>query len=176
LHILLAALGILAAAVFLAYRTRRPDQKTREVPGTVMNGHAPAGRFGFRTGENQHPTEAVDDPRVTGAALLVMVAATDGGISKAEEDEILAQLQSVFGLPASEATDLYRFARWLAEQGSNPDDMIQRLITRTITLGGRDTLPDMIRMVRAVGIADTGTLTDDTYQVIERLKQMSAGA
>ena len=52
--------------------------------------------------------------------------------------------------------------------------MIRRLIKRTVALGGRDTLPDMIGMVTAVGKADTGTLTDDTQQIIERLKQLNA--
>jgi hypothetical protein len=87
---------------------------------------------------------------------------------------ILEQLQSVFAMPAGEVEELFQFAKWLANQSSNPDDMIRRLIKRTVNLGGRDTLPDLIRMVSAVGKADTGTLTDDTQQVIERLKQLNA--
>ncbi|WP_269582514.1 TerB family tellurite resistance protein [Roseibium sp. Sym1] len=173
MHILLAALGILAAVAFWLYRARAAVDNTRVVLDAAQDVKAAARRFGYRTRANQHPTEGVDDPRVTGAALLVVVAETDGGISKAEQDEILEQLSSVFGLSARDAEELYLFSKWLANQSSNPDDMMRRLIKHTITLGGRDTLPDMISMVRAVGMADTGTLTDDTQQVIEWLKQLS---
>ncbi|MEQ9294558.1 MAG: hypothetical protein RIG93_20035, partial [Roseibium album] len=85
---------------------------------------------------------------------------------------ILEQLQTVFQLSAAEADDLYLFSRWLANQSSNPDDMIRRLIKRTVHLGGRDTIPDLIQMVSLVGNADTGTLTDDTIHIVEKLKQL----
>lgn len=173
MHILFAALGILAAAAFWIYRARRVADNTRVVLDAAQDVKAAARRFGFRTRANQHPADGVDDPRVSGAALLVLVAETDGGVSKAEQDTILGQLQSVFSMPAGEAEELFLFAKWLAGRSTNPDDMIRRLIRRTVALGGRDTLPDMIRMVRAVGMADTGTVTDDTAQVIEKLKQLS---
>lgn len=174
MHILLAALGILAAGAFWIYRVRRVADNTRVVLDAAQDVKAAARRFGFRTRANQHPAEGVDDPRVSAAALLVLVAETDGGISRAEQDMILEQLQSVFAMPAGEVEELFQFAKWLANQSSNPDDMIRRLIKRTVNLGGRDTLPDLIRMVSAMGKADTGTLTDDTQQVIERLKQLNA--
>ncbi|MHA7773137.1 TerB family tellurite resistance protein [Roseibium sp. M-1] len=174
MHILLAALGILAAAAFWIYRIRRVADNTRVVLDAAQEVKAAARRFGFKTRANQHPVDGIDDPRVSGAALLVLVAETDGGISKAEQDAILGQLQSVFSMPLGEAEELFMFAKWLANRNSNPDDMIRRLIKRTVNLGGRDTLPDMIRMVRAVGMADTGTMTDDTAQVIEKLKQLNA--
>ncbi len=41
---------------------------------------------------------------------------------------ILEQLQSVFAMPAGEVEELFQFAKWLANQSSNPDDMIRRLI------------------------------------------------
>ncbi len=174
MHILLAALGILAAAAFWIYRVRQVADHTRTVLDAAQDVKAAARRFGFRTRANQHPTEGVDDPRVTGAALLILVAEIDGGVSRAEQDCILEQLQSVFELPAFDAEELYLFAKWLASQSTNPEDMIRRLIKRTVSLGGRDTLPDMMKMVTAVGKADTGTLTDDTLQVIQKLKQLSA--
>jgi len=174
LHILLAALGILAAAAFWIYRARRIADNTRVVLDTAQDVKAAARRFGFRTRANQHPVDGVDDPRVSGAALLVLVAETDGGISRAEQDAILEELQSIFGMSAADAEDLFLFAKWLASRSTNPDDMIRRLIKRTVNLGGRDVLPDMIHMVRAVGMADTGTMTDDTTHIIEKLKQLSA--
>jgi len=103
----------------------------------------------------------------------VLTAETDGGISRAEQAAIMDQLQSVFEMSEEEAEDLYVFSKWLASQSSNPDDMIRRLIKRTVHLGGRDTLPDLIQMVTHVGNADTGTLTDDTVNIVEKLKQLS---
>lgn len=173
MHILLAALGILAAAAFWTYRVRHTADNARVVLDTAQDVRAAARRFGYQLRGNQHPSEGVDDPRVTAAGVLVLVAETDGGISRAEHASILEQLQTVFQMSAADADELYLFAKWLANQSSNPDDMIRRLIKRTIHLGGRDTLPDMISMVRAVGEADTGTITDDTAQVIEKLKQLS---
>jgi len=173
-HLLLAALGIIAAAAFWIYRARQTVDNTKAVLDAAQDVKAAARRFGFRARANQHPSEGVEDPRVSCAALLVLVAETDGGISRAEQDSILEQLSAVFQLPGADAEELYLFAKWLANQSSNPDDMIRRLIKRTVNLGGRDTLPDMIRMVSAVGKADTGTVTDDTLQIIEKLKQLNA--
>jgi uncharacterized tellurite resistance protein B-like protein len=173
LHILLAALGILAAAAFWIYRIRQTADSTHVVLDAAQDVKAAARRFGFQTRANQHPSEGTDDPRVTAAALLVLVAETDGGISRAEQTAILKQLQIVFQMSGSDADELYTFAKWLASQSSSPDDMIRRVIKRTVDLGGRDTLPDLISMVRAVGEADTATITDDTAQVIEKLKQLS---
>lgn len=41
--------------------------------------------------------------------------------------------------------------------------------------GQANVFAGMIRMVRSVGAADTGTLTDVTLQIAEKLKQLSAG-
>ncbi len=172
MHILLAALGLLAATAFWIYRIRQAADSTRVVLDAAQDVKAAARRFGFKTRANQHPIDGVDDPRITAAALLVLVAETDGGISTNERDSILEQLQKVFDLPAVEADELFLFAKWLANQSSNPDDMLRRLIRRTVHLGGRNTIPDMIGMVKAVGEADTGTMTDDTSQVIAKLKQL----
>jgi len=172
LHILLAILAALAGAAFWIYRARQAADSTRVVLEAAQDVKSAARRFGFRTRANQHPTEGVDDPRVTAATLLVLTAETDGGISRAEQDAILEQLQTVFQMSAAEADDLYLFSRWLANQSSNPDDMIRRLIKRTVHLGGRDTIPDLIQMVSLVGNADTGTLTDDTIHIVEKLKQL----
>jgi uncharacterized tellurite resistance protein B-like protein len=173
LHTLLAALGILAAAAFWIYRNRQTADSIHDVPDAPQDVKAAALKFGYRPHPDQHASECADDPRVTGAAVLVLVAETDGGISTAEQVAILQKLQTVFQMSDSDADELFMFAKWLASQNNNPDDMIQRLIRRTVDLGGRDTLPDMIAMVRAVGEADTGTITDDTAQVIEKLKQLS---
>ncbi|WP_299471297.1 TerB family tellurite resistance protein [uncultured Roseibium sp.] len=173
MHILLALLALAAGAAYWLYRVRQAADTTRVVLDAAHDVKAAARRFGFRTRANQHPSEGVDDPRVTAAALLVLTAETDGGISKAEQTVILERLQAVFEMSAEAADELYLFAKWLANQSTNPDDMIRRLIKRTVHLGGRDTLPDLIQMVAAVGNADTGTLTDDTVHIIEKLKQLS---
>ncbi|CTQ54072.1 Tellurite resistance protein TerB [Roseibium album] len=173
MHTLLAALGILAAAAFWIYRNRQSVDSPQDVSDAPQDLKAAALKFGYRPYPDQHASECVDDPRITGAAVLVLVAETDGGISTAEQVAILQKLQTVFQMSGSDADELFMFAKWLASQNNNPDDMIQRLIRRTVDLGGRDILPDMIAMVRAVGEADTGTITDDTAQVIEKLKQLS---
>ncbi|WP_421982670.1 TerB family tellurite resistance protein [Roseibium sp.] len=170
---LLVVIALVAGAAYWLYRARQAADTTRVVLDATHEVKAAARRFGFQTRANQHPSEGVDDPRVTAAALLVLTAETDGGISRAEQQAIMEQLQSVFGMPENEAEDLYLFSKWLASQSSNPDDMIRRLIKRTVHLGGRDTLPDLIQMVTHVGNADTGTLTDDTVNIVEKLKQLS---
>lgn len=170
---LLVVIALVAGAAYWLYRSRQAADTTRVVLDATHEVKAAARRFGFRTRANQHPSEGVDDPRVTAAALLVLTAETDGGISRAEQEAIMEQLQSVFDMHTAEAEDLYLFSKWLASQSSNPDDMIRRLIKRTVHLGGRDTLPDLIQMVTSVGNADTGTLTDDTVNIVEKLKQLS---
>ena len=172
MHILLVLLVLVGGAAFLIYRSRQAADSTRVVLDATHDVKAAARRFGFQTRANQHPTEGVEDPRVTGAALLVLTAEIDGGISRAEQSAIMEQLQSVFQMSEQEADELFLFSKWLANQSSNPDDMIRRLIKRTVHLGGRDTIPDLVDMVTQVGNADTGTLTDDTVHIIEKLKQL----
>lgn len=172
MHILLAALALVAIIAYWIFRTGQTTQSSGTALEAPQDVKAAANRFGYKAILNQHPTESVDDPRVTGAALLILVAEIDGGISRAEKESIEEQLRKVFELSESDSKELYVFAKWIASQSSNQDDMIRRLIMRTVKLGGRDTIPDMMQMVNAVGRADTGTLTDDTQQVIERLKQL----
>lgn len=131
-------------------------------------------QWGYRVRKNRHPAEGVEDPRLSCAALLVLVADLDGGISKAEKDSILKQFRTVLDLPPSQVPEVYATAHWLSHQETDRDEMVRRLIKRTVSLGGYETLPDMIQMVIEVGKADTGTLTDDTAQVVEKLKLLNA--
>jgi len=173
LPILLAILGLLAAASFWMYRIHHAANAANALLNAAQDVRSAARRFGYRLRNNQHPVEGIDDPRVSATALLVLVAKTEDGVSKASQAEIEDQLQTVFQMRRSEAQEMYFFAKWLAGQSQNPSDMTRRLIKRTLTLGGRDTLPDLITMVRAVGEADTGTASIDTLHVIEKIKQLN---
>ncbi|TYC63271.1 hypothetical protein FMN50_02725 [Rhodobacterales bacterium] len=172
---LLAAIGILAALIWI-YRSgkRASPSPVRHTSQRTQSGAVVPSQWGYRVRKNSHPVEGVEDPRLSCAALLVLVADLDGGISKAEKDCIFKQLRTTLGLPPAKAPDVYETAIWLCNQEADRDEMVRRLIRHTVSLGGYETLPDMIQMVSEVGKADTGTLTDDTALVVEKLKLLNA--
>ena len=173
MHILLAVLGALAAVGFWYYRLQNAANGVKAISEAAMDIQAAARRFGFRQRANLHPVDSIEDARTAATTLLILVATDDGSLSAREEDAILKQVSEVFEASRSEATELFRFSRWLSEQSNNPDDMARRLIKRTLHLGGPDVLPDLKRMVTAVGQVDTGELSENTKQVLEKIKQLA---
>lgn len=174
MHILLAILGILAAASFWMYRIHHAANAANALLNAAQDVQSAARRFGYKLRNKQHPVDGIDDPRVSATAVLVLIAKTEDGVSKTAQAAIEEQLQTVFQMRPSDTQEMYFLAKWLAGQSQNPSDMTRRLIRRTLMLGGRDTLPDLIRMVRTVGEADTGTASVDTLHVIESIKQLNA--
>ncbi|WP_150525055.1 TerB family tellurite resistance protein [Roseibium sediminis] len=173
MHILFAVLGVLAAVGFWYYRLQNAASGVKAISEAALDIQAAARRFGFRQRANLHPVDSIEDARTAATTLLVLVATDDGSLSVREEDAILQQVSEVFGASKAEATELFQFSRWLSEQSKNPDDMARRLIKRTLHLGGPDTLPDLKRMVAAVGEADTGELSENSKQIIEKIKQLA---
>jgi len=173
MHILIAALGILAAIGYWIYRIQNAAHGVKSIGEAATDIQAAARRFGFRQKANRHPVDGVDDPRVAATTLLILVAADDGSLSMAEQNEIQQQVSTVFGASQAETIELFQFSRWLSEQTRNPDDMARRLIKRTLQLGGPETLPDLMRMVSAVGRADTGETSENTKQILVKIKQLA---
>ena len=105
---------------------------------------------------------------------MAITAEMDGAITKAEQDEMEKQAQTVFQCSGDEVVEFIVFGRWIAAQGKNRDETLRRLIKRVIYLGGNDVLPDLVNMAIAVGSADTGQPDENVHDVVDRLKRMQA--
>jgi uncharacterized tellurite resistance protein B-like protein len=166
---ILAILGMLAAAGFWLYRIRSANDAAREALDMANDVRLAAKRFAYKRSHKTHPIDGVDDPRLTAAGIMSIAAEMDGRITEKEQQVMVEQAASTFNCDKAEAEEMVVFGRWLASQGQNRDETFRRMMKRMISLGGVETIPDMIKMIEAVAVAE-GQLNDDGIQdLIDRL-------
>ena len=173
---IIALIGLLAAAGFWFYRIRAAKDAASEMFDMANDVRLAARRFAYKRKHSTHPIDGVDDARLTAAGIMAIAAEIDGNITADEQRVMKEQAASVFNCSDDEAEEMVVFGRWLASQGNGKDETLRRLIKQMLYLGGKETIPDMIRMVEAVAVTE-GQVDDDGIQdIIERLKRAAASA
>ncbi len=171
---LIALIGIVAAAGFWFYRIRAAKDAAGEMFEMANDVRLAARRFAYKRKHSTHPIDGVDDARLAAAGIMAIAAEIDGHVTANEQRVMVEQAASVFNCGQAEAEEMIVFGRWLASQGNNRDETVRRLYKRMISLGGTETIPDMVRMVEAVAAAD-GQVEDDGIQdIIDRLNRAAA--
>ncbi len=169
--VIIAVLGAIAAAAYWMYRMKDAKNAAQDLMEMGNDVRLAARRFQYKRRTNVHPIDGVDDARLVAAGIMAIAAEMDGAITKAEQDVMMDQAVSTFNCTDVDAEEFIVFGRWLAAQGNNRDETLRRLIKRVITLGGVEAVPDMITMVKAVGMADGGPLDEGIDDMIERLQR-----
>ncbi len=101
-----------------------------------------------------HPADAVDDPRLAAAGVIVAVATMDGPISQAEIGRMKRAVQETFEVSEREALDVISFGRWIAGECVTNSEAVGRLSKIVLRTAGPEAGPDLLRMVEEV--ASTG--------------------
>lgn len=103
--------------------------------------------------DGAHPADAVDDPRLAAAGVVVAVATMDGPISQAEIERLKAAAQKTFDVSDREALDVLSFGRWIAGECPTNADAVRRLSKVVLRTAGAEAGPDLVRMIEEVASA-----------------------
>ncbi|MEL6236908.1 MAG: hypothetical protein AAFR46_21140, partial [Pseudomonadota bacterium] len=148
--LLLLVLGALGAGLFWYYRIRNAAEATREITEMASDVKSAARRFGFKRKADIHPADAVDDARLVGAALALVIAAHERIIGEDGHRRLAETCRAAFDCTPTEAEEIVVFARWLEAQFGNRDEAARRLTRRLNLLAHGDVLPDLERMIAAL--------------------------
>ncbi|MEM8742806.1 MAG: hypothetical protein AAGE13_15100 [Pseudomonadota bacterium] len=173
--LLLLVLGALGAGLFWYYRIRNAAEATREITEMASDVQSAARRFGFKRRADIHPADAVDDARLVGAALALVIAAHERIIGADGHRRLSDICRDAFDCTQNEAEEIVVFARWLEAQFSNRDEAARRLTRRLNLLARGDVLPDLERMVGALAPPGPDGYGEDTQAVLERSRRILRG-
>ncbi|QHQ35978.1 hypothetical protein [Algicella marina] len=169
--VLVALLGFLAAAGYWYFRIRDAGGTARDLADAANDVRLAARRFGFRSRANIHPIDCIEDARMAAAGITVAVAEMDGALTQAEKDTAIVQFQSVFDVSKSDAEELFTFGRWIASQSGTRAEAVRRLTKKLVSLAGAEAGPDLIRLVKAVGMAEGNILHDDAEDALQTIRR-----
>lgn len=124
MHILIAALGAIAAAfwafTYFVGAAREGREAIRDVHG-AFRGAKWSRKVGQRMIEN------LTDPREAAAVLLYQIAAYDGAVTDRQRQTIVADMKSTFGADAETAEGLFAFARAAVGQINDAANSLRKI-------------------------------------------------
>lgn len=167
--ILLAILGMLAAAGIWLYRLRAARETAGELVDAAQDVVLAARRFGFRRRLDVHPADAIDDPRLAAAGIALAVAGIDGPHTQAELAGLAAECRNRFNVGAREAEDMVAFGRWIAGQCGTPEEAVRRL-ARVVRAKAPEAGADLVAMVETLATID-GRIGAREGQALDRLRE-----
>ena len=157
MHILLAALAILSAVGFWAWRlhmARRGLEEIADLTRTVAN--APR-RLAFRYKAGKSGISLIEDPREAAAIMMMMVALARGGpLSPRQGEMVETEIQTHFRMTAPEAEELAAHAAWVNSVhmlGAEEMRQMSRLVVNAPHLGPKEVV-DLDAMLVAVSEAE----------------------
>lgn len=151
--VILTILGILGAVGFWYWRLRMARDAAGELMEVAGDVRAAARRLGFRRGTNVHPADAIDDPRLAAAGIVLAIAGIDGPHTRSELDTLATACRAHFKVDVAEASDMVAFGRWISGQCGSPEEAVRRL-TRVVRKQAFDAGEDLLEMIRSVVVAD----------------------
>jgi len=171
MHIVLAVLGLLGAAMFWYWRLKMAREAVGELASAADDVRLAIRRFGYLRKHKTHPADCVDDPRLAAAGIAAAVAGIDAPLSQAEIDRLTAEAGSVFGVRSAEAVDIASFGRWIAGQCQSPEDAVRRLTKVVRAQAGPEAGPDLVGMVEKVAGADGAGLGEREEDAIAAIRR-----
>lgn len=169
MHILAALGAVIAAIVIILYRMQQASDAARNLADAAGDAHGLFRRWKWRRKHLQNPLDAIEDAREAAAAMMVVVAQSDGLMSQAESQAILGQMTHYFGATSKQAEELLARARWLVQDRSDAGEAFRRLKPVIVAQCGPQERRDLIDMLNAV--AQAGAASDLVVLDIKRLAQ-----
>ncbi len=167
--LLLAILGGLAAAIFVASRlmgaARDGKEAVDDLKGAVRRGQW-SRQIDARLIEN------IEDPRESAAILLVQMASYDGEITVQQKATITAMMREYFKADGDEAEGLYSFGRMAIGQindAANSLNKLLRPIKASLTVDEKKDFITMLETTAEVEAEPTERQRDLALQVRRNL-------
>jgi uncharacterized tellurite resistance protein B-like protein len=154
MHIL-AILGAVAGiALFILFRMQQAANAARDIADVADEARGAFRRWGWRRKHAKHPLDMVDDAREAAAAMMVVVAQADGGVTERERSAIIAQMSKRFGATTQQAEALLARARWLVKDSSDAGEVFRRLTPVVQRTCGSIERADLLEMLNTIANAD----------------------
>ena len=169
---IITIVGLLVGALIWYNRMKQAGHVAGELKDAANDVRLAARRFGFKRRSNVHPIDALDDARLAAAGIVAATVQMDGLWEQSMRDAMVQQTQSVFDVPLDEAEEIVIFARWIADQGSNPHEAVRRMSRRLKRLAGQDVMEDTVQMIRGVSGRGGRALSRDAEEAIETVERV----
>lgn len=171
MHIIIGLITLIGIAVVWYYRFKM----ARDASGELLEGandiRLAARRLMKMRKHRIHPADAVDDPRLAAAGIVVAVATMDAPLSQAEIDKFTVEAQKTFDVTKDEAEDILAFGRWVPGQCGTNYEAVSRLSRVVSKLAGPEAGPDLVAMIREVATADGGVISDPELEAIDTVQR-----
>lgn len=166
MHILIAVLGALAAAMFWIYRMRAAADATREITDLASGVLGAARRWNFRRRYEGNPVDSIDDVRLAQGALTVAFAQLGRAPTQEEHHAHLRALQSHLRLDLTEAEELLTMGNWFVNECNGPAPAVTRIGKRLRKLGGDGALDPALLIIQD----GTAELSDRQRDALDDLR------
>jgi len=156
MHILLAILGIVAAAAFWWYRMRRVRDAATEVVDAVGRVRGNMRRQKIRKQNELSPITAIDDPVVAAATVIASIISDDVALNDAREETLRQEIDAI-ALPGK-LDETMVYAKWAASQVDDAAVVIDKLGPMLAAKLDEPEKQSLLTMTRRVALADTEPL------------------
>ena len=170
MQLILAILVILGVVALWYWRVKAAREGSGAAFDPGGDVRLSARRVMFKRRSHTHPADAVDDPRLAAAGIIVAVATMDAPITQAEIKRLTRSAQETFDVTEREALDIVSFGRWIAGQCASNAEAVRRLSGAVMKLAGSDAGPDLLRMIEEVATAGGGALGEEERDALDTVR------
>lgn len=160
MHIIGLLIAVILGAGYWVHRARSIRDAAETLADSANDVRLAARRFGFRRKINVHPIDSIEDARIVGLSIATAMAQIERTWTKEDNDTAIRRAQFAFEIGVDEATEMVVLALWLNSQSATPSDAAKRLGKRLKALAGKDTLPELEKLIEAIAGPDSGACDD----------------
>lgn len=128
--VLLAIIGLLAAAGVWAWRICAAGSAARDLADMASDVMGAARALGFRRRANVHPVESVDDPNLAITAIAMAFLDLDGLPAREDQQALAGSIVRHTGIEWGQTEEMMIVGRWLINECNGPAPAITRLSKR----------------------------------------------
>lgn len=154
MHILAILGAVVGVLLFALFRMQQAANATRDIVDAADEARGLFRRWSWRRKHAKHLLDTVDDAREAAAAMMVVVAQSDGSITERERTAITSEMVQRFGATPDQAEALFARARWLVKDSADAGEVFRRLTPVIHRTCGATERSDLIAMLEAVSGAD----------------------
>ncbi len=167
MHIVIAAIGIIAGIYFFIMRAKNAAEMTSELLDVADDVRAAARRFGFRRNKAAHPVDAIEDANTAAATVAMAYLELHGLPTEETRNALIKSLQSELQIPKSEAEELLVLGRWLMNECNGPEPAIPRASRQLYKLTSGDIGP-LMEILKTITSDPIGDRQRDALEDIRR--------
>lgn len=169
MHIVVGVLALIGIAYFWMVRMRAAAEMTQELAGVAGDVVNAARRFGFRRKHNQHPVDAVDEPKLAIGGAGLAFLELSGLPNSDQHDALLRGLQSHLGLSLKDAEEAAILGRWLVSESGGAEPGFARLTRRLRKIAPQEGFEPLMGVLNDVAGAARDGLSEKQKEALQEV-------